>query len=206
MKKNKKRLKLNSKLNFYQPFKRLKLNHRHYRNSEDYILEIPCLEASGMPVILRGVVFSDLAVFHAVLRNKEVYFPVNKLCPPTIPDLINWYFRVKCGAEGYVWTIVYQHKPVGSCRLFNYVLGAHKSAELGIMIDPNYWNRGIGTKACQLLIDYSRNILRLNALYVTVLHTNYRARHLYRKLGFREVAGTAKFLKMVLKLNASRGD
>ena len=206
MKENKKRLKLNSKLNFNQPFKRLKLNHRHFQNREDYILEIPCLEASGMPVTLRRAAFSDLSVFHAVLQNKAVYFPVNKLCPPTIPDLIKWYFRVKCGAEGYVWAITYQHKPIGSCRLFNYVLGTHKSAELGIMIDPKYWNKGIGTKTCQLLIDYSRNVLRLDALYVTVLYTNYRALHLYKKLGFKETAGNGKFLKMVLKFNRRGGD
>ncbi len=73
----------------------------------------------------------------------------------------------------------------------------NKIAELGIFIgNKDYWGRGYGVEAIQLLLDFGFNILNLNNIYLKVYAYNQSAINCYKKVGFKE-AGRIREAKQV---------
>ncbi len=67
-----------------------------------------------------------------------------------------------------------------------------KTATLGIMIgNTSEREKGYGTEAINLLLDYAFNHLNLNNIMLEVLDTNIRAKNCYSKCGFKKL-GTRK--------------
>ena len=63
----------------------------------------------------------------------------------------------------------------------------HRTATLGIFIgDKEYLNKGYGTEAIRLLIDYGFNYMNLHSIKLTVFAFNERALRCYKKCGFKE--------------------
>jgi putative acetyltransferase len=58
------------------------------------------------------------------------------------------------------------------------------SGALGMMVHPDYWNRGVGTALLTAIVDLADNWLRIIRLELTVYTDNPAARHLYEKFGF----------------------
>jgi len=78
-------------------------------------------------------------------------------------------------------------KLLGNCSLFR-INERNRKAEVGIFIgDKDYWNKGYGSEALSLLIDYGFNILNLNNIMLEVFSYNERAINSYKKVGFREI-------------------
>ena len=76
---------------------------------------------------------------------------------------------------------------IGNISLVN-IDPVHKTATLGIMIGKNdEREKGYGTEAINLLLDYAFNHLNLNNIMLEVLDTNERARKCYLKCGFKEL-------------------
>ncbi|MFZ4784644.1 MAG: GNAT family N-acetyltransferase [Flavobacteriales bacterium] len=60
-----------------------------------------------------------------------------------------------------------------------------RTCELGILIgDRHYHGKGIGTEACQLVIDYAFTRLNIRKILLSVYSNNPGAIRLYEKLGF----------------------
>lgn len=77
--------------------------------------------------------------------------------------------------------------PIGTCG-FQKIDAVNATAEFGIFIgDKRYWNRGFGTDATRLILDYGFNILNLKNVMLNVFSCNERAAHVYRKVGFKEI-------------------
>ncbi len=78
-------------------------------------------------------------------------------------------------------------KLIGNCSLFkiNYL---NRKAEFGIFIgDKKFWNKGHGTEATKLILDYGFNILNLNNIMLEVFSYNKRAIKSYEKVGFKTI-------------------
>ncbi|SHK07391.1 Protein N-acetyltransferase, RimJ/RimL family [Geosporobacter subterraneus DSM 17957] len=61
-------------------------------------------------------------------------------------------------------------------------------AEVGIFIgNKDYWGKGYGTEAMQLILDFGFNILNLHSIYLKVFAYNKPAIECYKKAGFKEV-------------------
>jgi dihydrofolate reductase/RimJ/RimL family protein N-acetyltransferase len=76
-------------------------------------------------------------------------------------------------------------KPVGemSYRLFD------STAEIGIKIcDITYQEKGYGTTALQLLIDYLFMVIKVSKIILDTNLKNTRAQHVYEKIGFTKTA------------------
>ena len=62
----------------------------------------------------------------------------------------------------------------------------NQTGEAGIFIgDKNYWNKGYGTEAFQLLLDYGFKALNLHNVLLRVNSFNERAIKTYEKVGFK---------------------
>jgi len=78
-------------------------------------------------------------------------------------------------------------KLIGNGSIFK-INQRNKKAELGIFIgDKTYWNRGYGSDAVKLLLDFGFNILNLNNIMLEVFSFNERAIAAYKKVGFKTI-------------------
>jgi len=75
---------------------------------------------------------------------------------------------------------------IGDCGLFN-ADRRGGTAEVGIGIgDREYWGRGYGREALQLLVDYGFRLQNFRKLWLSVHGSNERAIRSYRAVGFTE--------------------
>ena len=71
----------------------------------------------------------------------------------------------------------------------------NQTAEVGIFIgNKNYWDKGYGTEALNLLLDYGFNALNLYNVMLKVYSCNKRAIRSYEKAGFKQVGIRRKAL------------
>ena len=76
---------------------------------------------------------------------------------------------------------------IGNVMYYDYSI-SNKQTELGIMIgDKNYWGKGYGTEAVQLLLEYLFSVLNLKRVYLHTLSWNYRAQASFIRAGFNVV-------------------
>lgn len=78
-------------------------------------------------------------------------------------------------------------KLIGNCGLID-IEHVTRKAELGIFIgEKEYWDKGFGTEAIKLLLDYGFNLLNLHNIMLEVFSFNKRAIKVYKKIGFKEI-------------------
>jgi len=79
------------------------------------------------------------------------------------------------------------NKVIGNCGYMN-LNHLDQTGELGIFIgDKDYWNKGYGTEALSLLIDYGFQALNLHNIWLKVYSFNERAIKVYEKIGFKVI-------------------
>lgn len=82
---------------------------------------------------------------------------------------------------------------IGRCLLFG-INPIDRRGMMGIVIgDKKHWNKGYGTEATQLLLDYAFNLLNLNSIELGVFAFNQGAIQAYKKAGFKEIGLRRQF-------------
>ena len=103
-------------------------------------------------------------------------------------------FLKRLDSEGHTFAIVdlKTDQLLGNCGLSSVDL-INGSAECGIFIgNKDFWNRGYGTEAMCLLLDYAFNLLNLENVMLQVFDFNSRAIRSYIKCGFKEIGRRRK--------------
>ncbi len=118
--------------------------------------------------------------------------------PTTKDDLDEFYKIISKSKTDIIFAIIYKNKDlhIGNIELgrINWI---HRFADIGIMIgDKNYWGKGYGQEACQLLLDYAFNKLNLHKIIVGVYSTHKSAIRTYQKVGFEIEGRITKFLNL----------
>lgn len=76
---------------------------------------------------------------------------------------------------------------IGNCGLHR-IDHVDRKAELGIFIgNKNYWNKGYGTEATNLILDFAFNAVNLNNIMLEVYAYNTAAIRVYEKCGFKMI-------------------
>lgn len=76
---------------------------------------------------------------------------------------------------------------IGTCGFVN-MDKDNRSAEVGIFIgEKSFWNKGYGTEAMKLLLDYGFAYLNLHNITLKVYDFNKNAIQSYTKIGFKEI-------------------
>ncbi|OKP74454.1 hypothetical protein A3844_08830 [Paenibacillus helianthi] len=79
---------------------------------------------------------------------------------------------------------------IGNCGLVS-VSKEHNNGELGFFIQPDYWNTGFATEACQALIEFGFNGLGLERIHGRCMAKNIGSKRVMEKSGLM-VEGLAK--------------
>ena len=77
-------------------------------------------------------------------------------------------------------------KHIGNCMYYDIDL-RRGEAEMGIMIDRDYWNKGYGTDTVGTLLEHIFTATSLTRVYLHTLEWNHRARRAFAKAGFHEI-------------------
>ena len=76
---------------------------------------------------------------------------------------------------------------IGNCGFLD-IDHVNQSAETGIFIgNKDYWNKGYGTEALSLLVDYGFKALNLHNIMLRVYEFNIRGIMCYEKIGFKHI-------------------
>lgn len=86
---------------------------------------------------------------------------------------------------------------IGNCSItFKEHIKDRHRATLGIAIEKEYQDKGIGSFLFDEMIDIARNTKGIEQLELDVAKTNLRAKHLYTKKGFVKVGELPRQLKI----------
>ena len=120
---------------------------------------------------------------------------VNKFLGPIIGSIFTrekgeeWYEEMKDQQDRRIFTLHSKENgtgPIGYCGLYE-IDHRHERASIQVIIgEKEYQNRGLGTEATRLLVDYGFSALGLESINLSLMDTNDKARQVPRKLGFRE--------------------
>ncbi|MBN1151132.1 GNAT family N-acetyltransferase [candidate division WOR-3 bacterium] len=142
----------------------------------------------GKKVYLSPVDIDDCEQYAQWINDPEI--SINLDCFSQVFSLIKEREALeKLSKENSVFAIVENNsnKLIGNCGLHN-IDFINRKAVLGIFIgDKNFWNRGFGTEAVNLLLDYGFNALNLNSVMLVVKEFNKRAIKCYEKCGFKTI-------------------
>ncbi len=75
-------------------------------------------------------------------------------------------------------------KSIGMIDLFDFN-PQHKRAGIGILIHPDFQQKGFASEALQLLINYCFTHLHLHQLYANITNDNTNSLHLFEKQNFK---------------------
>ena len=144
----------------------------------------------GKRVTLRPITKDDLPRFVQFYNDVEVELASggDPPTPHTVENMEQWYarFHNKTGIGCGDFVIEADGKCIGSIGLFSYSPMAQTSA-LGITIgDRDYWSKGYGREAIDLLLDYGFRLHNLRRIWLTTTGNNERAIRCYLACGFVE--------------------
>jgi RimJ/RimL family protein N-acetyltransferase len=89
---------------------------------------------------------------------------------------------------------------IGNCGFADIDL-ANRNAEVGIFIgNKEFWNKGYGTEALSLLLDYGFRALNLHNVMVNANENNKGAIRCYEKIGFKRIGIRREALQRNLEI------
>lgn len=107
-------------------------------------------------------------------------------------EKVNKYIQRQTDLKRKVFAIMFGNEIVGELVIKN--IEEHKCATLGLaMKNTTYKDRGFGTKAEQLAIDYVFHELDIPVLYADAILSNKRSQHVLEKVGFRLIKEEGDF-------------
>lgn len=145
----------------------------------------------GEHIHLRALEPEDLDFIHAI-ENDESMWQLSNTQTPYSRFLIKQYLdhSHKDIYEVKQLRLVISDKKntaLGMIDLFDFDF-KNQRAGVGILVrDEEQRNKGIGTEALQLLVDYSFNRLNLHQLYCYISENNKASINLFAKQGFKKI-------------------
>lgn len=151
--------------------------------------ESPIVMIRGKLVGLGPLDRRHIPLYLRWMNDPEVTRGLGRAGPFTQEMEEGWYERASTSKNAVHFTIYELEalRPIGTVGLDS-IDHRQASAMFGISIgEKSCWNRGYGTEATHLTLDYAFNLLNLQNVMLAVYSFNPRAQRAYEKAGFRVI-------------------
>lgn len=142
----------------------------------------------GQKVVLRPVKMSDAPRFVKWFNDPEVYQYIMTR-GINLKDERKWVkerMKGKIKNDLHLCIDTKEGKHIGAIGLHK-IDPRNRHASFGITIgDKGFWNKGLGTEAAALIINYGFKKLKLHRIDLDVYSSNPRAIKVYKRLGFKK--------------------
>ncbi len=146
----------------------------------------------GEWLMLRPVEIGDLEVLYRWENDPENWVHSNHLNPLSRffleQYILNAENNIYSDKQLRLMVVGRDKQPVGIIDIFDFD-PHHRRAAVGIIIDKDFRNKGHGTEALRLVIQYANKTLNLKQLYCGIGTDNHVSLKLFKKQGFR-ITGT----------------
>lgn len=144
----------------------------------------------GEKIYLRTIEAGDLTESYAQWFNDEEVcrFNSHHRFPNYGQNMSEYYENTIKSRNNLVLAIIDKitDQHIGNVSLQD-IDDVNRSAELAIIIgDKDFWDKGVGKEACQLVIDHGFNDLNLHRIYCGTSDENIGMQKLAVKLGFQQ--------------------
>lgn len=143
----------------------------------------------GKRIRLRAIEKEDLPLFVSWLNDPQVRKGLKMYLPLSFAEERKW-FEEMLDSPKHEHPLAIEVKEddgwkiVGNCG-FHKIYWRTQSAEIGIFIgEKSIWNKGFGTEAVSLLLQFGFETLNFNRIGLCVFDNNPRAVRAYEKAGF----------------------
>ncbi len=138
----------------------------------------------GTLVRLRAPERGDIPTFVRWFNDPEATQFLLRGPPMGMEEEERWYSDLLNEADRVFCIETLDGKLIGNIGIMHLDWG-NRRAEIGVMIgEKEYWNRGFGTQAISLLLNYMFEELNLERIGLYCDETNLRAQRCYQKCGF----------------------
>lgn len=141
-------------------------------------------------VALREIVEDDLPLMAKYANNEKVSINLRDAFPNpyTTADAKRFFKMVNEQNPKTFLAIEYQGEYVGNISLLPGMDVYQKSAEIGYFIGEPFWNKGIATKAVNLITKFGFKQLDIVRIYTGIFEFNKASQRVLEKCGFQKEA------------------
>ncbi len=151
----------------------------------------PVLETNRL--LLREVNKKDLTALFLLRSNKEAMKFIDRPLASNTDEIkafIKLINKKTKDNETICWAITLKDKPeelIGTIS-FHRIELEHYRAELGYMLMPDHWNKGLISEAIPKVIDHGFNKMKLHSIEANINPHNALSRKILEKFGFKKEA------------------
>jgi RimJ/RimL family protein N-acetyltransferase len=141
----------------------------------------------NQPVLLRELCPEDAIPLAVLANNKKIFDNVRDFFPYPYTEKDAEDFIGYCQQENPVRTfaVIYEQSLAGVIGLVLQSDVYRKTAEIGYWIGEPFWNRGIATRAVNLMVGYAFDRLDLIRLHTGVFDYNKASQRVLEKCAFK---------------------
>ncbi len=138
----------------------------------------------GERVVLRPLEKEDIPILKRWINDPEVRKYLSAFTPQNNESEEKWVSSLSDSNTTIVFMIMVNDKPIGTMGI-HHINWKDRHCTTGAMIgEKDYWGKGYGTEAKELLLEYIFNELNLNKVCSDVLEFNKRSRAYLKKSGY----------------------
>ncbi|MFI5451650.1 GNAT family N-acetyltransferase [Pedobacter sp. UC225_61] len=147
----------------------------------------PVLETERL--LLREHALTDADTLFALRTNENVMRFIDRERPKTVKDIETFIATFNDGfkqGQHLAWVIALKENPtqmIGSIGYWRANLANYR-AEIGYMLHPNYWRKGIISEALNATIAFGFNQMKLHTIQANINPGNDASRQILLKHGF----------------------
>lgn len=136
---------------------------------------------------IRDIELEDVYLLRSWGQHKDPLFEDYNFPDLTDREIELWH-RAKTGplSNRYFGVWNEEGRLVGYMGVKDLKRYIFKTSTLGIVFDPNYLDRGYGTKALYGFLDHYFRVWKMRSMILEVAEFNQRAHRVYKKLAFKE--------------------
>ncbi|WP_059747583.1 GNAT family N-acetyltransferase [Staphylococcus haemolyticus] len=136
---------------------------------------------------LRALKKSDSNLILNWMKNEKLRYLIGTVYPITELEHENWFQNRMLEKDNRMFVIDLDNEKSIGIVGFKNLDWVNRNSELFIYIgDEEYWGKGYGTQALELIIKFAFNNLNLHMLYLEVFSYNKNVTKTYERLGFKQ--------------------